>query len=404
MNNPIPGRIRTTLEKLGTDGLLRSNRVVASRRGSQLRIGPDTLTAFCSNDYLGLADHPAIAQALIDGANRWGTGSGAAHLISGHSAAHQALEEELADFLQRPRALLFSTGYMANLGVINALCERGDTVIEDRVNHASLLDAALLSRANLKRYRHADADDARHRANAAESGARLMVTDGVFSMDGDLAPLPALTEVAAATESWLMVDDAHGIGALGAHGRGTLEHFGINSEVTVLMGTLGKALGTAGAFVAGESDLIEFLINKARPYIYTTAQPPAVAEATRVALRLTREQTWRRDKLRALIQRFRSGATGLGLPLMDSPTAIQPIVVGSATAATQASRELERSGFLVTAIRPPTVPRNTARLRVTLSAAHEEQDVDRLLDALGALHPDLFRPTNASTDEDPSPC
>ena len=342
------------------------------------------MLAFCGNDYLGLANHPELVAALKRGADRWGVGSGAAHLVNGHSAAHHALEEELAEFTGRPRALLFSTGYMANLGVITALAGRGDRVFEDRLNHASLLDGALLARASLRRYAHADAAGLARLAGADRPG--LIATDGVFSMDGDLAPLPALARVARRSGSWLLVDDAHGLGVLGREGRGSLDHFGLGLEqVPILMGTLGKAFGTFGAFVAGADDLIETLIQRARSYIYTTATPPALAEATRASLALARREEWRREHLRALIDRLRTGAAQLGLPLADSPTPIQPLMAGSTARALAWSRALESAGILVTAIRPPTVPEGTARLRITVSASHTEGDLDRLLDSLADL-------------------
>lgn len=342
------------------------------------------MLAFCSNDYLGLANHPEVIAALQRGAARWGVGSGAAHLVNGHSAAHQALEEALAEFTGYPRALLFSTGYMANLGVISALAGRGDTVFEDRRNHASLLDGALLARATLRRYPHADAAALTRLAQTARM--RLIATDGVFSMDGDLAPLPDLAAIAARTGAWLLVDDAHGLGVLGREGRGSLDHCGLGAgQVPILMGTLGKALGTFGAFVAGSHDLIETLIQRARPYIYTTATPPALAAATRVSLALARREDWRRERLATLIGRLRTGAAQLGLPLADSPTPIQPLLAGSAERALAWSAALESAGLLVTAIRPPTVPTGTARLRITLSAAHTDTDLERLLEALAGL-------------------
>ncbi len=342
------------------------------------------MLAFCGNDYLGLANHPELIAALRHGAERWGAGSGAAHLVNGHSTAHHALEEELAEFTGRPRALLFSTGYMANLGVITALAGRGDGVIQDRLNHASLLDGALLARATLRRYPHADAAGLARLAGAGRP--RLIATDGVFSMDGDLAPLPDLARVARQAGAWLLVDDAHGLGVLGSEGRGSLDHFGLDPEqVPILMGTLGKAFGTFGAFVAGSKDLIETLIQRARSYIYTTATPPALAEATRVSLALARREEWRREHLRVLIARLRAGACQLGLPLAESPTPIQPLMAGGTARALDWSQALESAGILVTAIRPPTVPEGSARLRITLSAAHTEADVDRLLDALSAL-------------------
>jgi 8-amino-7-oxononanoate synthase len=373
------------LERRRAEHLYRRRRVVEAPQGPVLRVEGRELIAFCSNDYLGLANDPRVVEALQQGAARWGAGSGAAHLVTGHSAAHHALEEELAAFTGRPRALLFSTGYMANLGVLSALLGRGDTVYEDRLNHASLLDGGLLSRSRLRRYPHADATAVVDLLAEAD-GERLVATDGVFSMDGDVAPLPALADACRRHGAWLMVDDAHGLGVLGEAGRGTLAHFGLGlHDVPILMGTLGKAFGTFGAFVAGSHELIETLIQAARPYIYTTAPPPAVAEATRAALRIAQAEEWRREHLRALVQRFRAGAAALGLPLADSPTPIQPIVLGDAVRALRWSSALEAQGLLVTAIRPPTVPPGSARLRVTFSATHTEVQVDRLLEALSAL-------------------
>jgi len=341
-----------------------------------------TLLSFCSNDYLGLAAHPEVIAALQHGAEQYGVGSGAAHLVIGHSSAHHALEEELADFTCRPRALLFSTGYMANIGVITALLGRGDTVFEDRLNHASLIDGGILSRARLKRYTHADASHLTDQLGGAQ-GEKLIVTDGVFSMDGDIAPLTDLANAASQHDAWLMVDDAHGLGVLGKQGGGSLPHLGLTQDdVPILMGTLGKAFGTFGAFVAGSEELIETLIQQARSYIYTTALPPAVAEATRASLRLVRKDEWRRERLQKLVQRFRSGAQQLGLPLMDSITPIQPLLAGSAEQALAWSQQLEAQGILVSAIRPPTVPEGSARLRITFSAIHQDEHIDRLLDAL----------------------
>ncbi|MGD9708734.1 MAG: 8-amino-7-oxononanoate synthase [Halothiobacillaceae bacterium] len=379
-------RLRQRLAERRAADLYRRPRI-AEGPSIPLRVvdGREVLS-FCSNDYLGLANHPKVIAAFKRGADEYGVGSGAAHLVNGHTRAHQALEDELAAFTGRARALLFSTGYMANLGVIGALVGRGDAVFEDRLNHASLLDGGLLSGARFRRYAHADADTLAGLLAEAGAGERLIVTDGVFSMDGDLAPLPALATLAGQHDAWLMVDDAHGLGVLGATGRGTLEHFGLGAmEVPVLMGTLGKAIGTAGAFVAGSQDLIEWLIQAARPYIYTTAMPAALAEATRASLRLVDEEPWRREHLRTLITRFRAGAEQLGLRLMPSDTPIQPILVGDAGEALGLSQQLLDTGIQVTAIRPPTVPQGTARLRVTFSAAHSLQDVDRLLTALENL-------------------
>lgn len=369
--------------------LYRRRPLLEAPQGPEVVVDGESLLAFCSNDYLGLANHPQVIAALRAGAERWGVGGGASHLVIGHSGPHHQVEEALADLTGRPRALLFSTGYMANLAAVTALVGRGDTVLEDRLNHASLLDAGLLSGARFGRYLHNDPASLATRLAKAE-GDTLVVTDGVFSMDGDLAALPELCEVAQRHGAWALVDDAHGIGTLGASGGGIVEHFGLDQgQVPVLVGTLGKACGTAGAFVAGSEELIETLIQFARPYIYTTSQPPAVACATLAALQLVREEGWRRELLHTLIQRFRRGATALGLDLMLSATPIQPILVGDSARALALSAALRRRGILVTAIRPPTVPAGSARLRVTLTAAHREAHVDLLLDALAQAMAEL---------------
>ena len=362
--------------------LYRHRPLLETPQQPEVIVDGEPLLAFCSNDYLGLASHPEVIRALQQGAGKWGVGGGASHLVMGHSTPHHQLEEALAEFTGRPRALLFSTGYMANLAAVTALVGQGDTVLEDRINHASLLDAGLLSGARFSRYLHNDAASLAKRLEKA-TGNTLVVTDGVFSMDGDLADLPALCATAKARNAWVMVDDAHGFGPLGATGGGIVEHFGLSmDDVPVLVGTLGKAFGTAGAFVAGSEELIETLIQFARPYIYTTSQPPAVACATLKSLELLRGEGWRREHLNQLIARFRQGAADIGLTLMDSPTPIQPILVGSSERALELSAALRGRGILVGAIRPPTVPAGSARLRVTFSASHSETQVERLLDIL----------------------
>jgi 8-amino-7-oxononanoate synthase len=361
-------RARTTTAACGTS----AGRLLSLEGGGEL-------VDFSSNDYLGLARDPALAEAMRACAARTGAGSGAAHLVSGHGAEHARLEEELAAFTGRERALLFSTGYMANLAVLDSLAGRGERVLLDRLSHASLIDGARLAGAALRRYAHADAAAAQRLLQADPVHTALLATDGVFSMDGDLAPLPQLACAARAADAWLVVDDAHGLGVIGARGRGALEHFGLGSEeVPVLVGTLGKAFGSFGAFVAGAADLIDYLIQKARTYIYTTALPQPVAAATRRALRLAQEEHWRRERVLALTARFRRAAQAAGVPLSGSTTPIQPVVLGSAAAALAAQRALARAGFWVVAIRPPTVPRGAARLRITLSATHTEAQVDAL--------------------------
>ncbi|VXB19526.1 8-amino-7-oxononanoate synthase [Pseudomonas sp. 8AS] len=369
--------------------LFRQRPLLDSPQGPLVRVDGRQLLAFCSNDYLGLANHPDVIAAMRAGAEQWGVGGGASHLVIGHSTPHHELEEALAEFTGRPRALLFSTGYMANLAAVTALVGQGDTVLEDRINHASLLDAGLLSGARFSRYLHNDAASLASRLEKA-TGNTLVVTDGVFSMDGDLADLPALCAAAKQKQAWVMVDDAHGFGPLGATGGGIVEHFGLGlDDVQVLVGTLGKAFGTAGAFVAGSEELIETLIQFARPYIYTTSQPPAVACATLKSLELLRTEGWRREHLNKLIARFRAGAAEIGLRLMDSPTPIQPILVGDSARALQLSALLKERGLLVGAIRPPTVPAGSARLRVTLSAAHSEAQLEQLLQALAECWPQV---------------
>lgn len=366
--------------------LYRRRRVTDSPQAPRMGIDGKSLDVFCSNDYLGLANDTRIATALKQGVDRWGSGSGAAHLVNGHSRAHQALEEALADWLGRERALLFSTGYMANLGIITGLLERGDQLFEDKLNHASLIDAGLLSAAMLHRYRHADMDSLKQQLDAHPDGMRMVVTDGVFSMDGDMALLVEMAAICSDGDALLVIDDAHGLGVLGSEGRGSVDQAGLSQrEVPVVMGTLGKAFGVAGAFVAGSGVLIDTLIQQARSYIYTTAMPAALAEAARASLAIVRNESWRRDRLQSLIERFRAGAGEIGLTLMPSRTPIQPVLIGEAGAAVAWSRRLEELGFLVTAIRPPTVPAGQARLRVTFSASHDEEQVDRLLDALSIL-------------------
>ena len=376
------------LQALSAADRYRRRRTVEARvpGTARLRVDGAELLAFCSNDYLGLADHPRVIEACVEAARRWGAGSGASHLVSGHCHEHHALEEELAAFTQRPRALLFSTGYMANLAVGAALVGRGDRVLEDRLNHASLLDAGLASGAAFARYAHGDVTALARQLAKPADGRTLVATDGVFSMDGDVAPLAALAAACREAGAWLFVDDAHGFGVLGERGAGAIEAAGLgHDDVPVLMGTLGKALGAAGAFVAGSDALIETLIQRGRTYVYTTALPPAVAAATRAALRITQEEGGRRTRVLAHARRFAQAARELGLDVLPTSTPIQPLRFGDEATALAASRALWDAGLWVPAIRPPTVPAGTSRLRVTFSAAHTDADVDRLIEACAAL-------------------
>jgi 8-amino-7-oxononanoate synthase len=367
------------------DGLLRRLRAVESVDGSRIVVDGRALIDFASNDYLGLAQHPALREALTRAAARWGVGAGAAHLLGGHREEHVALEEKLARWTGRERALLFSTGYMANLGVVGALLGDKDVCVQDKLNHASLIDAARLAGGDLIRYRHADVDSAARQMRSRPYSAAMLATDAVFSMDGDVAPLRELAALCKTEGALLMVDDAHGLGVLGTDGAGSLGEAGLGQDdAPVLMATLGKALGISGAFVAGSAALIDGLVQFARPYVYTTAMPPALAAAASAAVDIARDDGERRARLHRHIARFRSGASARGIALMDSRTPIQPIPIGGSTTALAAAQRLEDAGFYVPAIRPPSVPANGARLRVSLSAAHAEADIERLLDALAA--------------------
>ena len=375
-------RLGGVLDQRKQQDLYRQRLTLESAQGPLIRLQGREYLNFCSNDYLGLAAHPRVVAAFVEAAATYGVGSGASHLVCGHSTPHRELEEALAEFTGRPRALLFSSGYAANIGVLTTLLQRGDQVFEDRLNHASLLDGGLYSGARFRRFAHNDVSALALQMDKAD-GPGLVVVDGVFSMDGDTAPLAELATLCVGRDAWLMVDDAHGFGVMGPNGGGSTEAAGLGVEdVPVLMATLGKALGTAGAFVAGSEYLIEGLIQQARNYIYTTALPPAVAAASLVSLTLLREEAWRREHLAGLINRFRDGAQQLALPLMPSRSAIQPLLVGDAARALALSARLREQGLLIGAIRPPTVPAGTSRLRITLSAAHTPQQVDRLLEQL----------------------
>ncbi len=378
-------------------GLLRRLRAVEQAQGPRVRVDGRELLAFCSNDYLGFAQHTDLIATLQRAAGDCGVGSTAAHLVVGHHREHAALEEALAEWTGRERALLFSTGYAANLGALQALLGADDLCVQDKLNHACLLDGARLAGCTLKRYPHADVAGAARQLATASQAAALIASDGVFSMDGDLAPLTGLAALCAREGATLMIDDAHGLGVLGPQGAGSVAAAGLGqTDVPVLMATLGKALGCAGAFVAGPAALIDGLTQFARSYVYSTALPPALATAARVAVALARRSDDRREHLVALVARFRTGAAQLGLPLAASTTPIQPLLLGDSAVAMQAAAALEARGLLVTAIRPPTVPAGTARLRITLSAAHSAADVDRLLDALAQVMP-LRRTTEPAT-------
>lgn len=390
--------LREELDRLAGEGLQRRRRVVQMPCGPEQRLAgqQDELLSFCSNDYMGLAQHPVLIQALAEGAQRWGAGSGASHLVSGHMQVHEDLENAFARWQQahipQAQGLLFGSGFMANMALMTALGDGNTTILADKLNHASLIDGCRLAKAEVRRYPHGDVQQLERLLQRCSTPVKLIVTDAVFSMDGDIADLPALLRLADAYDAWLVIDDAHALGVLGAHGHGSLEHFGLHSERLIWMGTLGKAMGVGGAVVVAHETIIDWLVQRARPYIYTTGMPPALAQALLASMVLveSEEGMARRAHLQALIGRLRAGLAAL-LPahphwsLPESSTAIQPLVVGSNAEALRLSAALERAGIWVPAIRPPTVPAGTARLRFTLSAAHTGEQLDRLLGVLNGL-------------------
>ncbi|WP_407280517.1 8-amino-7-oxononanoate synthase [Aromatoleum evansii] len=377
--------LKADLAELDAQSLRRVRRSLDTPCGPHARVDGRDMLAFCSNDYLGLAAEPELAAALKAGADRWGSGSGASHLVSGHYTVHDELERRLAAFVGCERALYLSTGFMANSGVIPALVGRGDAIFADRLNHASLVDGALLSRADLHRYPHADLGALERALTTSTAKRKLIVTDSVFSMDGDVAPLAGLLELADRFDAWLMVDDAHGFGVLGPDGRGALREAGLASWRLVYIGTLGKAAGVSGAFIAGHGDVVEWLMQKARTYIFTTGAPPALATALLKSLDLIEHGDTRRVHLATLIEHLRTGLQLRRWQLMPSRTPIQPVVIGDNAETLAAARALWDAGLWVPAIRPPTVPQGSARLRISLTAAHTHQDVERLVAALNDL-------------------
>ena len=383
---PIAPRLAAAAVLRVAQQAVRVRRAARQRQAARLVFDGKPLLNFCSNDYLGLAQHPQAIAALQDSAQKFGVGSGASDVVCGHTVEHAALEREVAQWLNYPRALLLGSGYMANLAVAQSLLRAGDICLQDKLNHASLLDAARLAQTQLVRYPHRDIDSARRQARTHADGALLLASDGVFSMDGDIAPLRELAALAREQDGLLYVDEAHAIGVIGPEGRGSAAAAGLDaSAAPLLLVTLGKALGGYGALLVGQDALIEHIAQVARPHLYTTALPPALAAAARVAVRLARDEAWRRERLAELIARFRDGARTRGIPLMESSTPIQPLLIGDNARALQLAQQLEARGMLVIAIRPPTVAAGQARLRITLSAAHSSTDVDVLLDALAAL-------------------
>jgi 8-amino-7-oxononanoate synthase len=393
MTTPLLSALERELQQIDAQDLRRRRRVADTPCAPRVQVDGRSMLAFCSNDYLGLASHPRVVEALREGASLYGAGSGASHLISGHSRAHAQLEEKLAEFvspyLESARALYFCTGYMANLATLTALSASGSdaTIFSEAVNHASLIDGTRLSKAMMKIYPHGDTAALEAMLKSCTSKTKVVVTDSVFSMDGDLAPLPALLKLCEQYGAWLVIDDAHGFGVLGPHGRGALEHFALRSPHVVYMGTLGKAAGVGGAFVAAHETVIDWLVQRARPYIYTTAAPPALAHALLTSIDIigSEEGDRRRAHLQALIRQLRSEWKLHQWQCPHSDTAIQPVIIGANDAAMRVAATLYEQGMWVPAIRPPTVPQGTARLRVTLSAAHTGQDVSELTSALNSL-------------------
>jgi 8-amino-7-oxononanoate synthase len=386
-DGPLAAALAAELGELRAAGLYRSRASLEGSQGAHVELAGRRYVSFASNDYLGLAGDPRLIAAAQAGATRYGVGAGASHLLYGHASVHAALEHALAELVGLPRALFFSTGYMANLGVVTALCGRDDEVFADKLNHASLNDAMLLSRARVHRYPHLDLDRLEHALARSRARRKLVVTDAVFSMDGDLVTVPQLVWLCERYGAFLLLDDAHGFGVLGEGGAGILSHWRVRSDRVVYMGTLGKAAGVHGAFVAAEPAVIDYLVNRARTYMFTTASPPMLACALLESVRIIRSEGWRREHLRGLIAHFTSRLVTSPGKLLPSVTPIQPLVLADAEHALGVSQYLLEQGFIVPAIRPPTVPRGTARLRISLSAAHSLVEVERLADALDICVP-----------------
>ena len=368
-----------------SNGLYRDRLILEGSQGVNVSIAGQEYLSFCSNDYLGLANHPELIEAACEGAHQYGVGAGASHLIIGHHTSHHKLEEMLANFTGFPRALLFSSGYMANAGVVSSLVGRGDEIYSDKLNHASLNDAAMLSHAKWIRYPHFDLAILENRLSVSQAKCKLVITDAVFSMDGDIAPVAELLVLCEKYNAWLLLDDAHGFGVLGNEGRGIVSHYALSSPRIIYMGTLGKAAGVSGAFIAGQEVVIETLIQYARSYIYTTAMPPLLSYALLKSLALIKGEGWRRKKLMQLTEHLKKDLKLLRWNLLPSDTPIQPIIIGGNREVMQVRNALQDKGILVSAIRPPTVPKNSARLRISLSAAHSIKDVERLAIALREL-------------------
>lgn len=381
---PLMAELQAELDQLVQAGLNRRRRLLQSPQSAHALVDGKHVLSFCSNDYLGLANHPALISALQQGAQEAGVGSGASHLITGHHQLHHSAELALANFVDLPATLLFANGYMANLAVVTALVGRDDDIFADKLNHASLNDAAVLSRASLHRFAHNDVAALERLLSTSQAKRKLVIVDAVFSMDGDIAPLPQILALCERYDAYLMVDDAHGFGVLGAQGMGSLKHFNLKSPRIIYMATLGKAAGVSGAFVAGESVIIEYLLQKARTYIYTTASAPALSAALIASLDIISQADDKRAHLQTLIAMLQQNLKLKDWHLEASETAIQPLIVGSNEAALALSEHLLTQGILVPAIRPPTVPKGTARLRISLSAAHTTEDVSRLIDALNS--------------------
>ncbi len=386
--------ISQQLTELKQQGAYRQRRPLSSPQGIEVVIDGKTFLSFCSNDYLGLANDSRVCQAAKEAITNYGVGSGASQLISGYSSLHASLEEQLSEFLGYQRCVLFSSGYLANLGVISAFSSRHGLILEDRLNHASLIDAAKYAGGDLKRYRHRDINHAKDIIYSSQAESRLIVSDGIFSMEGSIAPIEQLYQLKSRKTDKLIIDDAHGIGVLGKHGRGSLEHKNIaTSKVDILIGTFGKSFGSSGAFVLGGNDTIDYLIQKARTLIYTTAPPAALAAAAKQSLNIVINEPERRQRLHTNIQYFRKALSETKLELLDSITAIQTIIIGENKQTLQLSKQLEKRGLLVLAIRPPTVPKNTARLRITLSSEHSQQQIDQLVYALLELENSTTSPS-----------